>query len=198
VLDTLYRAAAQRLHRARETPGAFGDIRGFEAFDKVVHIDQRAIGRTPRSNPATYTGVFSRMRNLLALVPEARTRGYKAGRFSFNVKGGRCEACSGQGTLKIEMHFLPDVYVTCDACKGSRFNRDTLEIIYKGKNIAEMLDMTINEAHNFFGNIPVIEAKLDTLQATLCRLLGLAILNLDSPLPLCPEEKRKESNLLEN
>ena len=173
VLDTLYRAAAQRLHRTREIPGKFGEIRGLEAFDKVVHIDQSAIGRTPRSNPATYTGIFSQIRKLLALVPEARARGYKAGRFSFNVKGGRCEACAGQGTLKIEMHFLPDVYVTCDACKGSRFNRDTLEIIYKGKNIADMLDMTLNEAHRFFGNIPAIEDKLDTMLA-----VGLGYLKL--------------------
>ncbi len=164
ILDTLYRAAAKLLHRSREAPGTYRRIRGFEAFDKVVHIDQSAIGRTPRSNPATYTGVFTQIRNLLAQVPEARARGYKAGRFSFNVKGGRCEPCGGQGTLRIEMHFLPDVYVTCDTCKGSRFNRDTLEIIYKGKNVADMLDMTINEAHRFYGNIPIIKDKLATLQ----------------------------------
>jgi excinuclease ABC subunit A len=164
ILDTLYPAAAKQLHRARETPGAHHRIRGLEALDKVIHIDQSAIGRTPRSNPATYTGVFTQIRNLFAQVPEARARGYKAGRFSFNVKGGRCEACGGQGTLKIEMHFLPDVYVTCDTCKGSRFNRDTLELIYKGKNIAQILEMTLSEAHRFFGNIPSIKDKLATLQ----------------------------------
>jgi len=164
ILDTLYRATAKQLHRAREIPGGYRQIQGLEAVDKVIHIDQSAIGRTPRSNPATYTGIFTQIRNLLTQVPEARTRGYKAGRFSFNVKGGRCEACGGQGTLKIEMHFLPDVYVTCDTCKGSRFNRDTLEIIYKGKNIAQLLDMTISEAHRFFGNIPMIKDKLATLQ----------------------------------
>jgi excinuclease ABC subunit A len=173
VLDTLYPAVAKLLYRAREVPGAHGRIRGLESLDKVVHIDQAAIGRTPRSNPATYTGIFTQVRNLLAQVPEARARGYKAGRFSFNVKGGRCEACAGQGILKVEMHFLPDVYVTCDSCKGLRFNRDTLEIIYKGKNIAQMLDMTISEAHRFFGNIPLMKDRLATLQA-----VGLGYLKL--------------------
>jgi excinuclease ABC subunit A len=173
VLDTLYPAAAKSLYRAREVPGAHRRIRGLESIDKVVHIDQAAIGRTPRSNPATYTGIFTQIRNLLAQVPEARARGYKASRFSFNVKGGRCEACSGQGILKVEMHFLPDVYVTCDSCKGLRFNRDTLEIIYKGKNINQLLDMTISEAHRFFGNIPLIKDKLATLQA-----VGLGYLKL--------------------
>jgi excinuclease ABC subunit A len=145
-------------------------------LDKVVHIDQSAIGRTPRSNPATYTGIFTQVRNLLAQVPEARTRGYQAGRFSFNVKGGRCEACAGQGILKVEMHFLPDVYVTCDDCRGLRFNRDTLEITYKGKNVAQMLDMTMNEAHRFFGNIPLIKDKLLTLDE-----VGLGYLRLGQP-----------------
>jgi len=173
VLDTLYPAAAKLLYRAREVPGAHRRIRGLESLDKVAHIDQAAIGRTPRSNPATYTGIFTQVRNLLAQVPEARARGYKAGRFSFNVKGGRCEACTGQGILKVEMHFLPDVYVTCDSCKGLRFNRDTLEIIYKGKNIAQMLDMTISEAHRFFGNIPLINDRLATLEA-----VGLGYLKL--------------------
>jgi excinuclease ABC subunit A len=176
ILDTLYRAAAKKLYRAREFPGTHRRLRGLEALDKVVHIDQYAIGRTPRSNPATYTGVFTQVRNLLAQVPEARTRGYRAGRFSFNVKGGRCEACAGQGILKVEMHFLPDVYVTCDACKGLRFNRDTLEITYKGKNIAQMLDMTMNEAHRFFGNIPLIKDKLATLDE-----VGLGYLRLGQP-----------------
>jgi excinuclease ABC subunit A len=175
-LDTLYRAAAKLLHRAREFPGTHRRLRGLEALDKVVHIDQSAIGRTPRSNPATYTGIFTQARNLLAQVPEARTRGYRAGRFSFNVKGGRCEACAGQGILKVEMLFLPDVYVTCDDCKGLRFNRDTLEITYKGKNIAQMLDMTMNEAHRFFGNIPLIKDKLSTLDE-----VGLGYLRLGQP-----------------
>jgi excinuclease ABC subunit A len=176
ILDTLYRAAAKLLHRAREFPGTHRSLRGLEALDKVVHIDQSAIGRTPKSNPATYTGVFTQVRNLLAQVPEARTRGYRAGRFSFNVKGGRCEACAGQGILKVEMHFLPDVYVTCDDCKGLRFNRDTLEIIYKGKNIAQILDLTINEAYRFFGNIPLIKDKLSTLDE-----VGLGYLRLGQP-----------------
>lgn len=173
ILDTLYRAAAKLLHRARKFPGGHRRILGLEALDKVVHIDQSAIGRSPRSNPVTYTGVFTQIRNLLAQVPEARARGYKPSRFSFNVKGGRCEACAGQGILKVEMHFLPDVYVTCDDCKGLRFNRDTLEIIYKGKNIAQILDMTINEAFRFFGNIPLIKDKFSTLQA-----VGLGYLRL--------------------
>jgi excinuclease ABC subunit A len=173
ILDTLYRAAAQSLHRARQYPGAHARIVGLEKIDKVVHIDQGAIGRTPRSNPATYTGVFNQIRNLLAQVPEARARGYRAGRFSFNVRGGRCEACSGQGILKVEMHFLPDVYVTCDQCNGLRFNRDTLEIIYKGKNIWQLLDMTITEALRFFANIPAIKDKLSTLEA-----VGLGYLKL--------------------
>ncbi|MGD8254131.1 MAG: excinuclease ABC subunit UvrA [Syntrophobacterales bacterium] len=176
ILDTLYRAAAKLLHRAWEFPGTHRRLRGLEALDKVVHIDQSAIGRTPRSNPATYTGIFTQVRNLLAQVPEARTRGYQAGRFSFNVKGGRCEACAGQGILKVEMHFLPDVYVTCDDCRGLRFNRDTLEITYKGKNVAQMLDMTMNEAHRFFGNIPLIKDKLLTLDE-----VGLGYLRLGQP-----------------
>jgi len=173
ILDTLYLAAAKSLYRARKHPGAHARILGLEKIDKVVHIDQSAIGRTPRSNPATYTGVFNQIRSLLAQVPEARARGYRAGRFSFNVKGGRCEACSGQGILKVEMHFLPDVYVTCDQCNGLRFNRDTLEIIYKGKNIWQILNMTIYEALRFFANIPAIKDKLSTLQA-----VGLGYLKL--------------------
>ncbi|MFP3869691.1 MAG: excinuclease ABC subunit UvrA [Syntrophobacteria bacterium] len=178
ILDTLYRATARYLYGAREVPGAFSHIRGLEAFDKVVHIDQGAIGRSPRSNPATYTGVFTQIRKLFAQVPEARARGYAPSRFSFNVKGGRCEACAGEGTLKMAMHFLPDVYVTCDACKGRCFNRDTLEIAYKGKNVAEVLDMTINEAHRFFGNIPAIKDKLATLQE-----VGLGYLTLGQAAP---------------
>jgi excinuclease ABC subunit A len=173
ILDTLYRAAAQRLYRAREIPGPYRRITGLEAFDRVIHVDQSAIGRTPRSNPATYTGIFSPVRDLFALVPEARTRGYTASRFSFNIKGGRCEACGGDGTIKIAMLFLPDVYVTCDACKGSRFNRDTLEITYKGETIADVLAMTVDHAYHFFANVPSIKGKLATLQE-----VGLGYLTL--------------------
>jgi excinuclease ABC subunit A len=173
ILDTLYRAAAQRLYRAREIPGAYRRITGLEPFDRVIHVDQSALGRTPRSNPATYAGIFSPLRDLFALVPEARTRGYTASRFSFNVKGGRCEACGGDGTIKIEMLFLPDVYVTCDACKGSRFNRDTLEITYKGETIADVLAMTVDKAHHFLANVPSIKGKLATLQE-----VGLGYLTL--------------------
>ena len=144
-----------------------------EHIDKVIHIDQAPIGRTPRSNPATYTGVFDAIRGLFAQVPEARVRGYKPGRFSFNLKGGRCEACQGHGTLKIEMHFLPDVYVRCDICKGQRFNRDTLDMRYKGKHIAEVLDMTIDAALDFFANVPAIRQKLVTLHE-----VGLGYLRL--------------------
>lgn len=163
LLDILYKALAQRLHRARDRPGAFGGLEGLAYIDKVIHIDQSPIGRTPRSNPATYTGVFDAIRGLFAQVPEARVRGYKPGRFSFNVKGGRCETCQGHGTLKIEMHFLPDVYVHCDACKGQRFNRDTLEVRFKGKHIAEVLDCTVEEALDFFTNVPAVTNKLRTL-----------------------------------
>ena len=173
ILDTLYRAAAQRLYRAREIPGHHRRITGLEGFDRVIHVDQSAIGRTPRSNPATYTGIFGPVRELFALVPEARTRGYAASRFSFNVKGGRCEACGGGGTIKIEMLFLPDVYVTCDTCKGSRFNRDTLEITYKGETIADLLAMTVDQAYHFFANVPSIKGKLATLQE-----VGLGYLTL--------------------
>jgi len=164
VMEVLYKALAQRLHRARELPGVFDTLEGVEHLDKVIHIDQSPIGRTPRSNPATYTGLFDGIRELFAQVPEARVRGYKAGRFSFNVKGGRCEACQGHGTLKIEMHFLPDVYVTCEACQGKRFNRDTLDIRYKGKHIAAVLDLTVDEASTFFTNVPTLHQKFLTLQ----------------------------------
>jgi len=164
VMEVLHKALAQRLHRAREHPGAFNALEGVEYLDKVINIDQSPIGRTPRSNPATYTGLFDSIRELFAQVPEARVRGYKPGRFSFNVKGGRCEACQGHGTLKIEMHFLPDVYVKCDACKGQRFNRDTLDIRYRGKHIAEVLDLTVDEAVELFVNIPPLRQKLVTLQ----------------------------------
>jgi excinuclease ABC subunit A len=163
VNDILYRALAQMLHRAQERPGAHTRIEGAQHIDKVVDIDQSPIGRTPRSNPATYTGVFAFIRALFARTQEARMRGYQPGRFSFNVKGGRCEACQGDGLVKIEMHFLPDVYVTCDVCKGKRYNRETLDVHYKGKNIAEVLDMTVHQALEFFDAVPVIKSKLQTL-----------------------------------
>jgi len=163
VLETLYRALAQRLYHARMAAGTFDNLLGIEYIDKVIHIDQSPIGRTPRSNPGTYTGVFTFIRELFAKTPEARMRGYKPGRFSFNVKGGRCEACRGDGIIKIEMHFLPDVYVTCDVCQGKRYNRETLEIKYKGKNIADILDMTVNQSFRFFERIHNIRKKLQTL-----------------------------------
>ena len=163
VNDILYRALAQMLHRAQDRPGAHDRVEGAQHVDKVVDIDQSPIGRTPRSNPATYTGVFTFIRTLFARTPDARMRGYQPGRFSFNVKGGRCEACQGDGLVKIEMHFLPDVYVTCDVCKGKRYNRETLDIKYKGKSIAEVLEMTVREALGFFDAVPVIRQKLATL-----------------------------------
>ncbi len=163
VVDILYRALAQRLYRSTERAGKHDDIKGLEHIDKVIDIDQSPIGRTPRSNPATYTGAFSPIRDLFAGLPESRVRGYKAGRYSFNVKGGRCEACEGDGLIKIEMHFLPDVYVTCDVCKGSRYNRETLDVKYKGKNIAEVLAMNVEQAQEFFQNVPAVRNKLETL-----------------------------------
>ncbi len=163
VNDILYRALAKTLHGAKEGPGAHDRILGLDQVDKVVAIDQSPIGRTPRSNPATYTGVFTLIRDLFAQVPEAKVRGYAQGRFSFNVKGGRCEACAGDGLLKIEMHFLPDVYVTCDVCRGRRYNRETLEVTYKGKSIADVLEMTVDDALELLGPIPAIRRKLETL-----------------------------------
>jgi excinuclease ABC subunit A len=163
VNDILYRALAQMLYRAQDRPGAHTRIEGAQHIDKVVDIDQSPIGRTPRSNPATYTGVFTFIRTLFARTPEARMRGYQPGRFSFNVKGGRCEACQGDGLVKIEMHFLPDVYVTCDVCKGKRYTRETMEVRYKGSSVADVLDMTVREALAFFDAVPVIKAKLQTL-----------------------------------
>jgi excinuclease ABC subunit A len=159
----LYPALSQKLYRSKERVGPVRAIRGMEHLDKVIRIDQSPIGRTPRSNPATYTGTFTHIRELFSMLPESRARGYKPGRFSFNVKGGRCEACRGDGIIKIEMHFLPDVYVTCEACKGLRYNRDTLEVAYRGYNIAQVLDMTVNQAFAFFENIPSIRNKLKTL-----------------------------------
>ncbi len=163
VVDILYRALAQQLYRSTDRAGKHKDIKGLEHIDKVIDIDQSPIGRTPRSNPATYTGLFGPVRDLFAQLPESRMRGYKPGRYSFNVKGGRCEACEGDGLIKIEMLFLPDVYVTCDVCHGSRYNRETLDIRYKGKNIAEVLAMTVEQAFDFFQVIPALKAKLQTL-----------------------------------
>ena len=158
--EILYRALAQKLYKSKEKPGFYRKITGVENIDKVIVVDQSPIGRTPRSNPATYTGVFSQIRDVFSKLPEARMRGYKPGRFSFNVKGGRCEACSGDGIKKIEMHFLPDVYVKCDVCKARRFNEATLEIKYKGKSIADCLEMTVEEALDLFANIPKIRNTL--------------------------------------
>ncbi len=164
VVETLYKALAQKLHKNREKAGPVKQIVGLEQLDKVIDIDQSPIGRTPRSNPATYTGVFTDIRELYAQLPEAKIRGYKPGRFSFNVKGGRCEACRGDGIIRIEMHFLPDVYVECEVCKGARYNRETLEVKYKGKSIADLLDMTVNQASRFMENLPRISTKLETLR----------------------------------
>ncbi|MCL1906221.1 MAG: excinuclease ABC subunit UvrA, partial [Clostridiales bacterium] len=162
--EILYKAAARRLNRAHTVPGGFEEILGLEHLDKVIAIDQSPIGRTPRSNPATYTGLFDLVRELYSLTPEAKARGYKPGRFSFNVRGGRCEACQGDGIIKIEMHFLPDIYVPCEVCKGARYNRETLDVYYKDKNIAAVLDMTVDEAAAFFANLPRLSRKLQTLQ----------------------------------
>jgi len=164
VIETLYKILAQKLHRSREKAGPLRDIQGLDQLDKVIDIDQSPIGRTPRSNPATYTGVFTDIRELYAQLPEAKIRGYKAGRFSFNVKGGRCEACSGDGIIRIEMHFLPDVYVECEVCKGKRYNRETLEVKYKGQSIADVLDMTVNQVSQLMENLPRINNKLKTLR----------------------------------
>ena len=174
--EIIYKGLAQKLHRARAHPGDFQEMHGIEHLDKVIKIDQSPIGRTPRSNPATYTGAFDGIRELFSLTPEARMRGYRPGRFSFNVRGGRCEACRGDGIIKIEMHFLPDVYVPCEECRGKRYNRETLEVKYKGKNIAEVLDMTVSEANEFFQNIPKVKRKLQTLVD-----VGLGYIRLGQP-----------------
>ena len=176
VNEILSKELLSRKHRAQEVPGAHDEILGLEKLDKAIVIDQSAIGRTPRSNPATYTGAFTQIRELFAGTPEANIRGYKAGRFSFNVKGGRCENCQGDGVIKIEMHFLPDVYVECDVCHGKRYNREALEILYKGKTISDVLEMTIDEATNFFENIPAIHRKLKTIQE-----VGLGYIKLGQP-----------------
>jgi len=159
----LLKLTSKTLNNASEEPANYDEVIGLHQLDKVIAINQSPIGRTPRSNPATYTGIFTPVRELFANTPEARARGYTPGRFSFNVKGGRCEACQGDGLIKVEMHFLPDIYVPCDVCKGKRYNRETLDIRYKGKNISEVLDMTIEEANEFFTNIPVVAKKLNTL-----------------------------------
>ncbi|MDU7022761.1 MAG: excinuclease ABC subunit UvrA, partial [Staphylococcus epidermidis] len=163
VNEILYKALAQKINKSKVKPGNFDEIKGIDQLDKIIDIDQSPIGRTPRSNPATYTGVFDDIRDVFAQTNEAKIRGYQKGRFSFNVKGGRCEACKGDGIIKIEMHFLPDVYVPCEVCDGKRYNRETLEVTYKGKNIADVLEMTVEEATHFFENIPKIKRKLQTL-----------------------------------
>jgi excinuclease ABC subunit A len=176
VIETLYKALARRLMGAREHAGEHDRIEGAEHLDKIVDIDQSPIGRTPRSNPATYTGAFTPIRDWFAGLPEAKARGYAPGRFSFNVKGGRCEACQGDGVLKIEMHFLPDVYVQCDQCKGKRYNRETLEVLFKDKSIADVLDMTVEEGSEFFAAVPAIREKLVTL-----RRVGLDYIKVGQP-----------------
>jgi excinuclease ABC subunit A len=174
--ETLYPAVANRLHQAKLRPGSHDRIEGIEQVDKIINIDQSPIGRTPRSNPATYTGVFDHIRQLYSQTREARARGYKPGRFSFNVKGGRCEVCRGDGQIKIEMHFLPDVYVPCEQCHGKRYNRETLEVRFKGKSIADVLEMSVAEACDFFKDIPKIARRLDTLHD-----VGLDYIRLGQP-----------------
>ncbi|HWK80397.1 MAG TPA: excinuclease ABC subunit UvrA, partial [Thermomicrobiales bacterium] len=176
ITDTLYKKLAQELHRAKDKPGAHDAIEGIKHLDKVIDIDQSPIGRTPRSNPATYTGLFTPIRELYASMPESKVRGYKAGRFSFNVKGGRCEACKGEGIIQIEMNFLPDVFVPCEVCHGARYNREALEIHYKGKSIADVLDMTVSQALEFFENVPALKNKLQTLED-----VGLGYVKLGQP-----------------
>jgi excinuclease ABC subunit A len=176
VNEILYRAVANRLHRARLRPGAHDRIEGLREVDKIINIDQSPIGRTPRSNPATYTGVFDHIRDLFSKTREARARGYAPGRFSFNVKGGRCEVCRGDGQIKIEMHFLPDVYVPCEQCHGRRYNRETLEVRFKGKSIADVLEMSVAEAVEFFEHIPKISRRLRTLHD-----VGLDYIRLGQP-----------------
>ena len=172
----VYKRLAKELNRAKIKAGKHTDIEGFDQLDKIIDIDQSPIGRTPRSNPATYTGVFDQIRDLFAMTKDARSRGYNKGRFSFNKKGGRCEACAGDGIIKIEMHFLPDVYVPCEVCQGKRYNRETLEVLYKGKSIYDVLNMTVEEACEFFSNIPSISRKMETL-----RDVGLSYIRLGQP-----------------
>jgi excinuclease ABC subunit A len=174
--EILYKALAKKLNRARTIPGDHDDIEGVEQLDKIIDIDQSPIGRTPRSNPATYTGVFDHIRDLFAQTPDAKMKGFSKGRFSFNTKGGRCEACSGDGIIKIEMNFLPDIYVPCEVCDGKRYNRETLEVKYKGKNIYDVLNMTVEEALSFFSNVPNIKNKIQTLYD-----VGLSYMKLGAP-----------------
>jgi excinuclease ABC subunit A len=176
--DILFPALMQKVYRSKSVPGRHKRIEGIQHLDKVINIDQSPIGRTPRSNPATYTGVFDKIRSLFASTHESQIRGYQPGRFSFNVKGGRCEACLGDGTIKIEMHFLPDVYVPCEVCKGDRYNRDTLDITWKGKNISEVLNLPIEDALEFFANQPSIARHLQTLVD-----VGLGYVRLGQPAP---------------
>ena len=176
VNEILYKVLAKELNHARIRAGSYQSIEGLEYLDKVINIDQSPIGRTPRSNPATYTGLFDLIRDLFASTQEAKVRGYQKGRFSFNIRGGRCEACSGDGIIRIEMHFLPDVYVPCEVCHGQRYNRETLEVKYNGKSIADVLDMTVEEALRFFEHVPKIKAKLQTLYD-----VGLTYVKLGQP-----------------
>jgi excinuclease ABC subunit A len=176
VNEILYKALANRLNKMRVKPGDHEGVDGIDCFDKVIDIDQSPIGRTPRSNPATYTDLFTHVRELYSLTPEAKVRGYKPGRFSFNVRGGRCEACKGDGTIKIEMHFLPDVYVPCETCHGKRYNRETLEVRFKGKSISDVLEMSVEEALEFFAKIPKIRRRLQTLHD-----VGLDYIKLGQP-----------------
>ena len=176
VNEIVYKTLAKKLNRARTIAGKYDEMLGIEQLDKVIDIDQSPIGRTPRSNPATYTGVFDLIRDLFASTSDAKMKGYSKGRFSFNVKGGRCEACGGDGIIKIEMNFLPDVYVPCEVCEGKRYNRETLEVKYKGKSIFDVLDMTIEEAVHFFENVPTIRRKIETLND-----VGLSYLKLGHP-----------------
>jgi excinuclease ABC subunit A len=178
VNDILYKALMQQIYKSKVAPGLHTGIEGLESLDKVINIDQQPIGRTPRSNPATYTGVFDNVRKLFAQTTESKVRGYLPGRFSFNVKGGRCEACSGDGTIKIEMHFLPDVYVPCEVCNGARYNRDTLDVHFKGKSIADILNMPCEEALGFFENQPAIVRHMQTLVD-----VGLGYVRLGQPAP---------------
>ena len=180
VNEILFRAVANRLHRAKMRPGKHRKVTGTQDVDKIINIDQSPIGRTPRSNPATYTGVFDHIRELYSRTPESRARGYKPGRFSFNVKGGRCEVCAGDGQIKIEMHFLPDVYVPCEQCHGKRYNRETLDIRFKGRTISDVLEMSVEEALEFFKNIPKVKRRLQTLHD-----VGLDYLRLGQPATRC-------------
>jgi excinuclease ABC subunit A len=178
LIEILSKKLHQHFYRSKVLPGKYTAVTGLEYLDKVIEIDQSPIGRTPRSNPATYTNLFNPIRDLFAQLPESKVRGYKPGRFSFNVKGGRCEACSGQGQNRIEMQFLPDIYVPCDVCHGSRYNRETLQVTYKDKNIAEVLDLTVEEGLDFFANVPKIKRKLKTLMD-----VGLGYIHLGQPAP---------------